>query len=568
MDTRFFRHAIVLIIALMFAPAWARADGEPVKLATMARFDITADVPVSALDDGQVVAGNGTVARMIWVSEAEQARGYTVSFPVTGIGWQLFAARFTPARDGAVTLTLKGPWDEASPGLIYRQEVLWDDLRAEGARLPGGFESPTGELSPDWRSDGGRVVRQAAGVPAVEGARYARTWHNGTLFTTFEVTAGKPVTIRVKARPARPDDFRELKPIAGRSTPAHIAARRYLRGVSLANDLEAPPGQNWGTRHTPKDLHLIRTQGFDHVRIPVGWHHYTGSGPEYRIKPQIFARADELVAAGLNEGLGVIITIHHFEDFTSHPAEQTARFNAIWSQVAAHYANSPAGLAFELLNEPKDAAKTAVVSPIFAGTIKQIRRTNPARTIFVGPGAWNSAFELPELWLPDDDDNLIVTVHNYEPNYFTRQGAPRSGPDTKTTGIVFPGPPSRPLVPGPGLKLNPWVLNWIKSYNSEPTASNPSGPIAFRAALEQAGEWSRYYGRPVHLGEFGCYVTADPASRAHYCQAVRESAERAGMGWAVWDWKAGFRYWNERAGRPEPGMTEALFGKPPLRETR
>ena len=64
-----------------------------------------------------------------------------------------------------------------------------------------------------------------------------------------------------------------------------------------------------------------------------------------------------------------------------------------------------------------------MINPIFAGTIEQIRQTNPERTIFVGPGRWNSISELPELRLPDDDDNLIVTVHNYEPFYFTHQGA-------------------------------------------------------------------------------------------------------------------------------------------------
>ena len=50
----------------------------------------------------------------------------------------------------------------------------------------------------------------------------------------------------------------------------------------------------------------------------------------------------------------------------------------------------------------------------------------------------------PQLRLPDDDENLIVTVHNYDPFYFTHQGATWAGPDTKVTGIRFPGPP------GPG----------------------------------------------------------------------------------------------------------------------
>jgi hypothetical protein len=80
--------------------------------------------------------------------------------------------------------------------------------------------------------------------------------------------------------------------------------------------------------------------------------------------------------------------------------------------------------------------------------------------------------------------------------------------------------------------------------------------------IDQAEEWSEYYGRPVHVGEFGCYTGADPVSRAHYYRAFRQAAEKADLGWAIWDWKAGFRYWNEKTHGAEPGMHEALFGRP------
>ena len=56
-------------------------------------------------------------------------------------------------------------------------------------------------------------------------------------------------------------------------------------------------------------------------------------------------------------------------------------------------------------------------------------------------------------------------------------------------------------------------------------------------------------------------LSADGASRAHYYESFREAAERARIGWAIWDWKAGFHYWNEKTGRPEPGMRQALFGR-------
>ena len=257
----------------------------------------------------------------------------------------------------------------------------------------------------------------------------------------------------------------------------------------------------------------------------------------------------------------MIINIHHFDAFTTDPKGQTPKFLAIWKQVAAHYAKAPEGLAFELLNEPKDAAKTEVINPIWAESIRTIRAVDPGRTIFVGPGKWNSVDELSLLQLPDDDANLIVTVHSYEPFLFTHQGATWSGPNTKVTGIRFPGPPPAPLIPAPTLKVNNWVFDWVERYNTEPAATNECGPRTIQAAVDKAREWSEYYGRPIHFGEFGCFTTADPASRANYYRTFREAAEKAGIGWAMWDWKAGFRYWDEKAGRPAPGMREALFGR-------
>jgi endoglucanase len=561
MDTRIAASTIWLALGCAVVSSAARAD-EPVKLAASARFDLTGDVRTGSLENGRVVSGSGTFSRMNWIPAADQQRGLTVSFPVTHFSWRALAIEFTPAQSGTVTMTLMGPWEEVSKGVVYREDVIWDEIKVEGAALrDGGFESANSGPSAPWHKGGGSVVRQTVDVPAVAGSHYARTSHNRTLFTKLDVDAGRAVTISLFGRAARPAGFKEMRRVEGRSSPAHQAARRFLRGVNLANSLEAPPGQDWGAHHSARDLRLIKNEGFDHVRIPVAWHHYTGPGPEFRINPQIFSRVDELVDAGLREKLAVLVNIHHFDDFSRDPTAQTGRFEAIWAQLAAHYASSPEGLGFELLNEPKDSATTEVVNPIFARTIKLIRKSNPGRTIFVGPGGWNSIDELPNLRLPDDDMYLIVTVHNYEPFFFTHQGATWTGAKTKVTGILFPGPPLHPLVPDRSLTLSSSLVNWLKAYNNEPAARNPSSRLAFAGSIEHAREWSEYYGRPVHVGEFGCFSMADGASRAHYYQAFREAAERASIGWAIWDWKSGFRYWNEQAGRPELGMRQALFGK-------
>lgn len=352
----------------------------------------------------------------------------------------------------------------------------------------------------------------------------------------------------------------EMKPLAGRDTPAHRAAKKFMRGANLGNDLEVPPGQNWAVNYTVDDLAHIRAEGFDHVRIPVGWHHYAGPAPDYKLSDSIFASADFLVTNALQRGLNVIVNIHHFDEFTGNPPAFADKFHALWRQIAAHYARYPEGLALELLNEPKDAATTVVLNPIYAETLRRIRQSNPHRTVFVGPGRWNQAAELVNLRLPDADDNIIVTVHCYEPFYFTHQGATWAGPDVRSLkGIVFPGPPPAPFVPDPAAKPGRGVLDWIQRYNTLPAEQNPSSPAAFRRPLQQARDWSQRYGRPIHVGEFGCYTAADPDSRARFYGAFRKTLDEFGMGWAMWDWKAGFRYWDDKAGAPATGMRAALF---------
>jgi len=71
--------------------------------------------------------------------------------------------------------------------------------------------------------------------------------------------------------------------------------------------------------------------------------------------------------------------------------------------------------------------------------------------------------------------DLFGTVHCYDPFYFTHQGATWPGPDTATTGLIFPGPPATPLAPAAG--VSDWVTNWIADYNTLPADGSPSSPV-------------------------------------------------------------------------------------------
>ena len=354
-----------------------------------------------------------------------------------------------------------------------------------------------------------------------------------------------------------------LQPITNHHTPADRAAKRFLRGVNLGDYLEASPRYfGRGVTVSAGEFAQMKREGFDHVRVPIGWQHYAGPAPDYTLSPEIFSRVDFVVTNALANQLAVMINIHHFDELDNDPAGATDEFLKIWQQIAAHYRDYPKSLAFELDNEPHDKATTALMNPIYARVIPLIRENNPYRTIFVEPGGWGSIDELKNLVLPPDD-NLIVSVHCYEPFHFTHQGAGWVGPDTQQTGIVFPGPPAQPLAPDAHLNLKPSVLNWIHKYNTLPTAENPSSALAFAGKLRYIRAWSDYYGRPVHLGEFGAYIKADQQSRANFYAAFRQAAEAQHIGWCIWDWSANFRYWDKATGQPLPGMHEALFGSIP-----
>jgi aryl-phospho-beta-D-glucosidase BglC (GH1 family) len=104
------------------------------------------------------------------------------------------------------------------------------------------------------------------------------------------------------------------------------------------------------------------------------------------------------------------------------------------------------------------------------------------------------------------------------------------------------------------------VLKRINDYNSLAADKNPVSAVAFTGRLKYVHDWSDYYGRPVHLGEFGAYTKGDQVSRANFYAAFRQACEQEHMGWCIWDWNSGFRYWDEKLQQPLPGMRDALFG--------
>ncbi len=288
----------------------------------------------------------------------------------------------------------------------------------------------------------------------------------------------------------------------------HPANKRLGRGVNLGNALEAPREGAWGVTLKPEYFQAIKEAGFDTIRLPVCWSAHAGTRPPYTIDPKFAARVDWAVDQALANKLNIIVNVHHYGGMDTDPDAHLPRWVALWEQIAARYADRPAGVYFELLNEPHDKLIEGKWNAAIPQGLRAVRKTNPTRPVIVGPAQWNAIWALDKLELPEDDRNLILTVHFYEPFEFTHQGA-----------------------------------SWVKGadkWKGRSWRGTEEEKAAIRKSFAKAAAWAKKHDRPVFLGEFGAFQGADMDSRARWTRFVAREAEAAGFSWAYWEFCAGF----------------------------
>ncbi|GAB2585118.1 hypothetical protein GCM10027034_16940 [Ramlibacter solisilvae] len=285
-------------------------------------------------------------------------------------------------------------------------------------------------------------------------------------------------------------------------------ARSLGRGINLGNMLDAPREGDWGVKFDP--AYIDKMAGtFTTVRLPVRWSNNAAPTADAAINEAFARRVDSIVDALLARGFYVILDLHHYtqissdklhhNEFAVDPEVLDVRLVNMWRQLAARYKDRPPKLIFELLNEPHGRLNGEAWNTLSVKVLAEVRKTNPTRTVIIGPGEWNSIHELSRLRLPRDR-NIIVAIHNYDPFPFTHQGA-----------------------------------DFMPQFPQGPTCCSDADRKMIVDALDKARRWNESSGYPVHLGEFGTYEKADIKSREAYARIVRDEAERRGIGWAYWE---------------------------------
>jgi aryl-phospho-beta-D-glucosidase BglC (GH1 family) len=340
---------------------------------------------------------------------------------------------------------------------------------------------------------------------------------------------------------------------------APLAERRAAhlrRGINLSEwfaQVYDPKGytkEHFESWTTAKDIHLIRSMGFDHVRISVNPSPMMRHNRADQLPPEYLSYLDAAVKMTLADGLAVILDMHPESDFKRSLVGEddfVEQFTDFWRALAAHYAAYDAERMFyEILNEPefRDPYRWAGVQAKLAAAI---REAAPGQTIIASGANWSDLEDLLAL-TPLPDSNVIYNFHFYSPHTFTHQGA--------TWG------------------LNYWHFEHKLAYPASPeaaerVASEEPDPVnrlrvlryaldhwdGQRIALEigQAQEWSRHWKVPLTCNEFGVFrKNSDPEDRARWLRDVRSALERDGIGWTMWDYSGGFGVVNGTAGEHVP----------------
>jgi len=293
--------------------------------------------------------------------------------------------------------------------------------------------------------------------------------------------------------------------------------------------------QNWTTA---TDIALIKSAGFDHVRLSINPQpmmdagHHRGGSDEY------FGYLDAAVKMILDADLAVELDMHPDSDFKTRLAKEddfVERFADFWNTVARHYSSwDPDRVFFEILNEPEmhDAYRWYGVEAKLAAAI---RRGAPAHTIIASGARWDDDDDMVFLE-PLPDPNVIYVFHFYEPHIFTHQGATWGAYYWHwLKGLHYPSSPENAaqvaaLVPEARDRMQ--VIRYGQDHWD---ASR------IEAEINQAADWGRQRGVPLVCNEFGVYRSfSDPQDRARWITDVRTSLERHNIGWAMWDYSGGF----------------------------
>ena len=181
--------------------------------------------------------------------------------------------------------------------------------------------------------------------------------------------------------------------------------------------------------------------GFKTLRIPVTWDYHLGETAPYVLEEEYLDEVQKIVNYGLLNDMFVILDTHHEESWAGPVPENfdevSPRMSSLWTQIAERFKNYGDKLIFEPLNEPRvigspnewsggTAAERTILNDLHRVCQEAIRATggnNTNRHLLISTYAASTVpSAMDDLVIPNNDSNVIISLHTYFPFLFALEG--------------------------------------------------------------------------------------------------------------------------------------------------
>lgn len=324
------------------------------------------------------------------------------------------------------------------------------------------------------------------------------------------------------------------------------------RGINISHWLSQVYGfSKRDVFFTKEDVRLIDSLRFDHIRLPIDekemW--------DEQGKPiaESFTYLKQALDWCMEYQIRVIVDLHIIRSFYFNAVNEghqntlfsdkneQEKFFSLWKTLSDSLKRFPESMvAYELLNEavaenPDDWNK------LVEGGVKTIRSREPERVIIIGSNLWQITRTFPDLKVPANDKNIILSFHNYDPLLFTHYKANWTAYKDYSDSVTYPG-----------------QIITKEAYDKNKHLAKNEGLHAFDDALEQYGpekfekifmpaiEKARKLNLQLYCGEFGALPYTNRAARLQYYKDIISVFDKHNIAYSAWDYKGlfGIRAWD------------------------
>ena len=300
------------------------------------------------------------------------------------------------------------------------------------------------------------------------------------------------------------------------------------------------------------DFARLDSLGFDFVRLPIDEVQFWDE--EGNKLPEAWQLMHNAIRWAEKHHLRTIVDLHiirshYFNASLEGNADANTLFSSekaqqdlinMWYQLSdALKGYSCDSVAYEFMNEPV-ADDHEQWNQLIVKVHKALREREPQRTLVIGSNLWQGYETIKYLKVPENDKNIILSFHYYNPMILTHHGAWWT-PIGKYTGRVnYPGV----LVSQEDYEAAPDTVKHLLDENHYTTQVWNIDKI--RADFRDAIAAAKKYDLQLFCGEWGVYEEVDRELAYRWTKDMLTVFKENSIAWTTWCYDADFGFWDQQ----------------------